>query len=207
MARPSRPRLRRLGAWLRRRGRTAAAWPVGIQIRGRDPSACFSRIGNRGKGAGSRLDRGGHHRGAGGRSPTSPGWGDADQVCSPSVRGMDEVERLLRLLALNDEESVERVLATERAAGCFRRSTGRWICSSGWERCLPWGLQRHRCGRPSSGRSCRGERGRDRGRARCGRSGRRSGPGRLGRSAPGRGPRIRPRRGRVTVDLLITQVG
>jgi alkylhydroperoxidase/carboxymuconolactone decarboxylase family protein YurZ len=43
--------------------------------------------------------------------PASPGPEDADAAGIPTLGGVDEVERLLRRLAVNDEESVGRVLA------------------------------------------------------------------------------------------------
>ena len=44
-------------------------------------------------------------------SPVSPGSDDVLRKCRPRVRLMQETERLLRRLALNDETSVEMVLA------------------------------------------------------------------------------------------------
>jgi alkylhydroperoxidase/carboxymuconolactone decarboxylase family protein YurZ len=44
-------------------------------------------------------------------SVPSPGSGDAPQPPTATVAGVDDVERLLRRLALNDEESVGMVLA------------------------------------------------------------------------------------------------
>lgn len=45
------------------------------------------------------------------RPSVSPGLGDARRLGAVSLRAMDEVERLLRRLAINDEESVRMVLS------------------------------------------------------------------------------------------------
>src|SRR5579871_2914771 len=50
----------------------------------------------------------------GGFSPPSPGSDDARRSAAPRLAAVDEVERLLRRLALNDEESVGMVLTSGR---------------------------------------------------------------------------------------------